>query len=118
MFKTGKGGGKKPDLDPDVKPKKKRKRKRKSVADDPYQRGKWRKNTNDDVSSPDGKVRDPLTNKVMDKDKPWDVGQEPGHEYRKHKKATEQHGPDTYPHEDFLDDYTNPDHLRRARVGR
>ena len=115
VFRTGKGRGKTPDISP--KPKRKRK-KRKSVADDPYQRPKVNKKTKEKIwenaekSSPDGKVRDPLTGKVMDKDKPWDAGHLPGHEFRKHRAAAEQYGTDTYPREDFVRDYNNPDHFQ------
>lgn len=122
VFPTGKGGGKKPDIDPpkdvDVKPKKKRKRERKSVAEEPYQRPKVQKKTKEKIwenaekASPDGKVRDPLTGKVMDSEETWDAGHLPGWEFRKHKAAAEQYGEDTYPRSEFVKDYNDPDHYQ------
>ncbi|WP_084546837.1 GH-E family nuclease [Glycomyces arizonensis] len=99
--------------------KKKRKNKRKpTVAQDPYVRPGFNKSTREKIwqnavnASPDGKVRDPLTGKVMNKNEPWEAGHLPDWEFRKHKAAAEQYGTAIYPRSQFVKDYNNADHAQ------
>jgi RHS repeat-associated protein len=46
----------------------------------------------ENAKGPDGKVRDPVTQKVMKKSDPWDMGHKPGYEFRKHKASAEKRG--------------------------
>lgn len=61
----------------------------------------------DAAKGDDGKVRDPLTQKVMDKDEPWDMGHKPGFEYRKHRDSAFQRG---ITREQFLEEHNEPSH--------
>ncbi|WP_305037875.1 GH-E family nuclease [Bacillus cereus group sp. BfR-BA-01316] len=63
----------------------------------------------DNAKSEDGLVRNPIDNKIMNKDKPWDMGHLPGYEFRKHKKSAEERG---ITREQFLDEHNNPNHYR------
>ncbi|MCL1622136.1 GH-E family nuclease [Ralstonia pseudosolanacearum] len=80
----------------------------------PYERPSgYRSGVRDEVwenaKQQDGNVYDPLTNKVMDKDEPWDMGHKPGYEFRKFKeKAAERN----LTREEFLDEHNNPSHYR------
>jgi predicted ribonuclease toxin of YeeF-YezG toxin-antitoxin module len=81
---------------------------------DPYSRPKgFRKGVRDKVwdgaKSADGKVRDPLTGKVMDRTKPCDMGHKPGYEFRKHRESSRQRD---IPRKDFLDEHNDPTHYR------
>jgi RHS repeat-associated protein len=73
----------------------------------------YRKGVRDEVwenaKGPDGQVRDPLTNQVMDKNQPWDMGHKPGHEFRKHQQSAEERG---ISRKEFLDEHNNPNHYR------
>lgn len=110
VLKTAKGPGQTP------KPKKKRKP-RLPVSQDPYQRPGFNKSTREKIwdravkNSPDGKVRDPLTNQIIDKKDKWDAGHDPDWEFRKHKAAAEQYGTNIYPRSQFVKDYNTPDHV-------
>ena len=53
----------------------------------------------------DGKVRDPMTQKEMSPDEPWDMGHKPGQEFRKHQESAAQRGIDR---KQFLDEHNNP----------
>ena len=57
----------------------------------------------------DGVVIDPLTNKVMDQNKPWDMGHKPGYEFWKHQQSAAERG---ITRKEFLDEYHNVDHFR------
>ena len=57
----------------------------------------------------DGKVRDPLTGKVMSRNKPWDMGHKPGYEFAKHQKSAESRGIDR---QTFRNEYYNAEHYR------
>jgi hypothetical protein len=57
----------------------------------------------------DGLVRDPQTGQVMDPSEPWDMGHEPGYEFRKHQASAMERG---ISREEFLDEHNNPDHYR------
>ena len=61
------------------------------------------------TASTDGRVRDPLTKKVMDEDKPWDMGHKPGHEFAKHKVSARARG---ITRKQFLNEHNDPSHYR------
>jgi predicted ribonuclease toxin of YeeF-YezG toxin-antitoxin module len=61
----------------------------------------------DNAKDSDGKVRDPLTKKVMNKEEPWDMGHKPGYEFRKHQISAAERG---ISRKQFLDEHNNPDH--------
>ena len=72
----------------------------------------YRKGVRDKVwdrNQVDGVVKDPLTGRVMDKNKPWDMGHLPKHEFRKAAEYAEKHG---WTRKEFLDWHNNPDHSR------
>lgn len=56
-----------------------------------------------------GQVRDPVTGRFMSKDKPWDMGHKPGHEFRKHAKDAQERG---ISRKQFLDEHNNPNNFR------
>ncbi|PPK69566.1 HNH/ENDO VII superfamily nuclease [Actinokineospora auranticolor] len=60
-------------------------------------------------ASKDGKVRDPLTGKVMRKNQRWDMGHKPGYEFRKHQESAGKRGIDR---DKFLDEHNDPGHYR------
>lgn len=60
-------------------------------------------------SSSDGRVRDPLTNKTINRDDEWDMGHKPGYEFRKHQESARERG---ISREQFLDEFNNPEHFR------
>ena len=78
-----------------------------------YSRPKWRAGMRDEVwnraKDAYGRVRDPLTGKFMSKDKPWDMGHKPGHEFSKHQKSAMERG---ISREKFVDEYNNPENIR------
>ena len=78
-----------------------------------YSRPAWKKGIRDEVwnraKDTHGRVRDPLTGKYMSKDKPWDMGHKPGHEFSKHQKSAMERG---ISREQFIKEYNNPDNLR------
>ena len=82
-------------------------------ADPRYRRGKFRKGVRDKAwdaaKGKDGKVRDPVSKKVMKKDEPWDMGHKPGYEHRKHVKSATERNIDR---KQFLDEYNEPSHYR------
>src|SRR5690606_9019399 len=57
----------------------------------------------------DGKVRDPVSDKVMKKDEPWDMGHKPGFEHRKHARSAAERNIDR---KQFLAEYNAPSHYR------
>lgn len=63
----------------------------------------------ENAKGPDGLVRDPKTNQVMNKDDPWDMGHKPGYEFRKHAASAEQRG---ISRKQFLDEHNTPSHYR------
>lgn len=73
-----------------------------------YSRGKFRKGVREEVwenaKGPDGNVRDPLTNKIMDPDEPWDMGHKPGYEHWKHQISAYKRG---LTRQEFLDEYND-----------
>ncbi len=78
-----------------------------------YSRPGWKKGIRDEVwnkaKDTHGRVRDPVTGKYMSKDKPWDMGHKPGHEFSKHQKSAQERG---ISREQFIKEYNNPDNLR------
>jgi predicted ribonuclease toxin of YeeF-YezG toxin-antitoxin module len=81
---------------------------------DPYRRPKGfrqgvRNKVWDGAKEADGKVRDPLTQRVMDKNKPWDMGHKPGYEFRKHRESARTRG---IARKEFLDEHNDPTHYR------
>lgn len=56
-----------------------------------------------------GRVRDPLTGRFMSKDQAWDMGHNPGHEFRKHQKDAAERG---ISREQFLDEHNDPSNYR------
>jgi len=86
---------------------------KRNPADPRYQRGKFRKGVRDKAwdaaKGKDGKVRDPVSKKVMKKDEPWDMGHKPGYEHRKHVKSATERNIDR---KQFLDEYNEPSHYR------
>lgn len=78
-----------------------------------YSRPSWKKGIRDEVwnkaKDAHGRVRDPVTGKYMSKDKPWDMGHKPGHEFSKHQKSAQERG---ISREQFIKEYNNPDNLR------
>jgi predicted ribonuclease toxin of YeeF-YezG toxin-antitoxin module len=75
--------------------------------------GSFRKGVRDQVweraKGKDGKVRDPLTKKVMSKNDKWDMGHRPGYEFRKHKESAAKRGIDR---KQFLDEHNDPKKYR------
>ena len=63
----------------------------------------------DNAKAQDGQVRDPLTDKVMDKNELWDMGHKPGHEFRKHQQSAQERG---VSRKQFLDEFNNPENYR------
>lgn len=57
----------------------------------------------------DGKVRDPLTNKEMNYNDPWDMGHKPGYEHWKHQQRC---GARIFSREQFLNEYNDPSKYR------
>lgn len=80
-----------------------------------YNRGKFRKGVRDQVwenareASPDGVVRDPVTQTQMNKTEPWDMGHKPGYENWKHVRSAEARG---ISRKQFLDEYNKVEHYR------
>ncbi|ARL96056.1 PAAR-like domain-containing protein [Burkholderia pseudomallei] len=80
-----------------------------------YKRGKFRKGVREKAwedakkNSPDGKVRDPVTEKEMNPDDPWDMGHKPGLEHRKHVISAAERD---LTRKQFLDEYNDPSHYR------
>ncbi|WP_399627952.1 T7SS effector LXG polymorphic toxin [Sporosarcina sp. SG10008] len=72
---------------------------RKGVRDEAWDKAKGAK----------GKVIDPGTGKVMNKEVPWDMGHKPGYEFRKHQQSAQERG---ISRKEFLDEHNNPDHYR------
>lgn len=60
-------------------------------------------------NSPDGIIRDPLTQKPMSKTEQWDMGHKPGYEHWKHVKSAESRG---LTRKEFLNEYNDPNHYR------
>ncbi|WP_328590146.1 HNH/ENDO VII family nuclease, partial [Pseudomonas savastanoi] len=54
-------------------------------------------------------VRDPLLEKTMKFDEPWDMGHKPGFEYWKHVRSAEARG---ISRKEFLDEYNKVEHYR------
>ncbi|MGI9542389.1 MAG: HNH/ENDO VII family nuclease, partial [Cyclobacteriaceae bacterium] len=83
--------------------------------------GKWyyerpsgyRSGVRDDVweaaEDTNGDVFDPLTDRKIDPDDPWDMGHQPGYEFRKHQQSAADR---QISREQFLDEHNNPDHYR------
>ena len=63
----------------------------------------------ENAKNSNGDVIDPVTNRVMNKSEPWDMGHKPGYEFRKHKQSAENRG---ISRKEFLDEYNNPEHYR------
>ncbi|MDG4789344.1 HNH/ENDO VII family nuclease [Micromonospora sp. WMMD1102] len=81
---------------------------------DPYRRPKtFRRGLRDKVwkanKGPDGKVRDPLTGRVIRRFGRWDMGHKPGYEFRKHQASARRR---RISRKEFLDEHNNPDHYR------
>lgn len=78
-----------------------------------YSRGSFRKGVREqvwgDARGTDGKVRDPLTNKEMNYDEPWDMGHKPGYEHRKHQISASERN---ITRQEFLDEYNDPSKYR------
>lgn len=81
---------------------------------DPYRRPSgFRKGVRDDVwnaaKGADGRVRDPLTQRVLRRSERWDMGHQPGHEFRKHQDSARSRG---ISRKDFLGEHNDPTHYR------
>jgi uncharacterized Zn-binding protein involved in type VI secretion len=63
----------------------------------------------ENAKGPDGNVRDPVTQRIMSKDEPWDMGHKEGYEFRKHQRSAAERGIDR---KTFLDEHNNPQHYR------
>jgi uncharacterized Zn-binding protein involved in type VI secretion len=80
-----------------------------------YNRGKFRKNVRETVwknaeeASPDGIVRDPLLEKPMRFEDPWDMGHKPGYEHWKHARSAADRG---ISRKQFLDEFNDVEHYR------
>jgi len=74
-----------------------------------YRKGVRDKAWGDAIEPSTGRVRDPKTGQFMGKDKSWDMGHKPGHEFRKHQKSAAERGIDR---KQFLDEHNNPSHYR------
>ena len=61
-----------------------------------------------------GQVRDPATGRFMSKDKAWDMGHKPGHEFRKHQQSAQERG---ISRKQFLDEHNNPNSYRPELPG-
>ncbi|MFY1672755.1 HNH/ENDO VII family nuclease [Plantactinospora sp. WMMB334] len=80
---------------------------------DPYRRPKnYRRGVRDKVwaaaKGADGRVRDPLTGRVLNRSR-WDMGHKPGYEFRKHQASARLR---RISRKQFLDEYNNPAHYR------
>jgi hypothetical protein len=62
----------------------------------------------------DGEVRDPLTQEIINKNDPWQMGHKPGYEFRKHQQSAMKRG---ISREEFLDEHNNPYHYRPELPG-
>jgi RHS repeat-associated protein len=114
--KSGKGKDKKPKEKPPKKekPEAKTKPKPPKKPKDPYRRPKgFRRGLRDKVwekaKGRDGKVRDPVTGRVMKKSEPWEMGHKPGYEFAKHRESASQRG---ISRQEFLDEHNKPAHYR------
>ncbi|GIG92043.1 HNH/ENDO VII family nuclease [Plantactinospora endophytica] len=81
---------------------------------DPYRRPKnFRRGVRDKVwqanKGPDGKVRDPLTGRVIRRWTRWDMGHKPGYEFRKHQASARLR---RISRKQFLDEHNDPAHYR------
>jgi predicted ribonuclease toxin of YeeF-YezG toxin-antitoxin module len=61
----------------------------------------------DAAKGKDGKVRDPLTKKVMKRSDAWDMGHKPGYEFRKHAASAKKRG---ITRKKFLDEHNDATH--------
>jgi predicted ribonuclease toxin of YeeF-YezG toxin-antitoxin module len=64
---------------------------------------------NNAIEPSTGRVRDDLTGRFMSPDKPWDMGHQPGYEFRKHAADAEARG---ISRQQFLDEHNDPTHYR------
>lgn len=63
----------------------------------------------ENAKNENGDVIDPVTQRIMDPNEPWDMGHKPGYEFRKHKKSAQERG---ISRKQFLDEYNDPSHYR------
>ncbi len=63
----------------------------------------------DNAKDSDGIVRDPLTQKPLNVDEPWDMGHKPGYEFKKHQQSAAER---EISRKQFLDEHNNPSHYR------
>jgi predicted ribonuclease toxin of YeeF-YezG toxin-antitoxin module len=63
----------------------------------------------DNAKSSDGIVRDPLTQKPLNVEEPWDMGHKPGYEFKKHQQSAADR---EIPRKQFLDEHNDPSHYR------
>jgi RHS repeat-associated protein len=63
----------------------------------------------ENAKGPNGEVRDPVSNKVMNKSEPWDMGHKPGYEFSKHQQSAKERG---ITRKQFLNEHNNPSHYR------
>lgn len=61
-----------------------------------------------------GQVRDPATGRFMSKDKAWDMGHKPGHEFKKHQQSAQERG---ISRKQFLDEHNNSNNYRPELPG-
>lgn len=82
-------------------------------AETDYSRPAWRSGVRDEVwknaRDEQGRVRDPLSGRYMSKDQPWDIGHEPGYEFRKYQEYARSK---QMSRAEFIDGYNNTEHLR------
>ena len=73
----------------------------------------YRKGVRDEVwnnaTGSDGIVRDPLTQKPLNIEEPWDMGHKPGYEFKKHQQSAADR---EISRKQFLDEHNNPSHYR------
>lgn len=68
-----------------------------------------RDNVWDAAMDADGIVRDPGTGEIMSRTEPWDMGHEPGFEFRNHQASARERG---ISRKEFLNEYNDPTHYR------
>ena len=68
-----------------------------------------RNKTWEEAKTAEGVVLDPLTQKVMDPNQPWDMGHKPGYEFRKHQQSAAKRG---ISRAQFLEEHNDFRHYR------
>ena len=63
----------------------------------------------EEAKTAEGVVLDPLTQKIIDPNQPWDMGHKPGYEFRKHQQSAAKRG---ISRAQFLEEYNDFRHYR------